>query len=294
MLKYPGSGKMPRNSCLPVLIVSMLVCLGAMGKEVNHDSLLKDFDWRLEQRSVTDREDRTPEAQAILDEGVAILPRLIERFREMDESSPRARANYRFLIQRISGIESYLYTSKEKKQIGLIDFHDPDLESISPYSYDFAVPYTGDPYAEFLEHWDSIVGLDDPSIRVEKMRSITQGLDPIGEQLTGRKWREYERSIGTLGIFNLPVYIEQVAKHDDPIAFADFLRVTNHPAYLQSDFRANHLHVERVWEAAAEFPEHTERVEVITAWWEHRSSGFRVFPKLHAAIETSMQTIDSE
>ena len=221
---------------------------------------------------------------AVRAEGVRILPALAERYRNADFDSGFSVRDYGQLFVYIAGFRPYLY-STEHHLFGEIDLFESDTTNLPAV----AINLRGQPEIsreKWLAWWEQVQHDEGALIRLEQMREAIGQLDPSAEDLDSTAWRAYERIAINYGVFNLSAFIRLVEENNNPVAFAELLRVIMHPASLNvSEYALDPMG--RIRAVAANFPEHEERIEVIREWWAAHKSEYDALPQLRDAIQAS-------
>jgi len=89
------------------------------------------------------------------------------------------------------------------------------------------------------------------------------------------------------GIYNLPLYAKLVLEDNDPIAFLEFLRVANHPAY--QDKEISHDMTRNVRTMNDKYPTRKMKEELIQDWWAKKRGEFSNLGQLQATLDALLK-----
>ena len=165
-----------------------------VGTKTRHHELLDDY-FALHDKAVFRNSLlHTPEAKAIIEEGLAILPMLMEQYASTGNESFVLHGDVHMMLGHFSGIYPYFYSTSPNERYG-VDYLERDLEGLPALARDWGESrLPQDRRDEYIAWWEFVQRADDHAERLTRMRAATGDVDAMAENLTSRQWRAYQRA----------------------------------------------------------------------------------------------------
>jgi hypothetical protein len=126
-------------------------------------------------------------------------------------------------------------------------------------------------------------------IRCEEFKEITcLSIDQAVQHTEARDFK-LRRSFGIYGIYAIPCYVANIADHNNPVAFLEFLKATGN----QLGYQVRGIS-EPVVQLQNSFPTKEDKMTLVCAWWEEAAPTFTELADLHAAIDKEIRAYCAE
>lgn len=281
------------SRCL--LLVAMAIAMAAgTGVSIASDVTQRLDAWRvhiLTNGNMGGVELNSDDYEALVKMGPKGLPEIFEAYEK--EQDPHVLYYYKILIGRIAHFDAYRYSSEPATILGW-NMQDKDKASVPVLSTEVdAKGYTKLDSAEYaVDHRNRLVQWwkvrkDFLARKKEGIANITGKTKDDFSKVDKVKARSLQKTVHCYGIYNIPMYIELISDDNNPIVFADFLRISNNPLFQK--LKCTGVPMENAEKVTAAFPTREAKMKVIREWWAGASDTYTGLDDLRKAIDKAIQ-----
>lgn len=207
------------------------------------------------------------------------------------EDNPHVLYYYALLIRRVGHFDAFRYSKTPLNIAGYEFKYDGEKPFLSTEIGEGAPAPPASLFAERdkLVHWweerESFLRREGAKAMIHE---ITGCEASEFSQYDKRKAREFAKS-SVYGIYNIPLLIAIIEEDNNPIAFCELLRISNHPEYQRLKLTGDVVENARV--VASTHPTKEQKVAFICTWWQRSAGSFVKLQSLHRAISDQVEEL---